>query len=404
MIRFLARRIIRNYDQPNLPEVRKAYGVLCGIVGICLNLALFAGKFFAGIISNSIAITADAFNNLSDAGSSFVTLMGFYLAGQKPDLEHPFGHGRIEYLSGLAVSAAILIMAFELIRSSIDKILHPQAVDFQLLTAGILAVSIAVKLYMAYYNRTTGKRIGSAAMKATATDSLSDALATSVVLLASIIGEVTSLQIDGWCGLVVGLFIFYAGFTAARDTLNPLLGQAPDPDFIRQIREITLSHPEILSIHDLLVHDYGPGRQMVSLHCEVPASGDILQLHDTIDNIERELRQKLHCDAVIHMDPVQNQDPETLQLKNEVIEIVRSIDPVISIHDFRIVKGPTHSNLIFDVLIPMKYPMTPEELTAAITDRIHELHSDFYAVINVDRDYGSSVCSVSDSEEPEKES
>ena len=390
MITFLARHFIPGYDQPNSPAVRKAYGTLCGGVGIILNLLLFAGKFFAGLISNSIAITADAFNNLSDAGSSFVTLIGFQLAGQKPDLEHPFGHGRIEYLSGLAVSAAILIMAFELIQSSFGKILHPEAVDFQPLSAAILAVSIAVKLYMAYYNRSTGSRIHSAAMKATATDSLSDALATSVVFLASAVGGLTSLNIDGWCGLVVGLFIFYAGFSAAKDTLNPLLGQAPDPEFIQEIRRITLAHQEILSIHDLLVHDYGPGRKIISLHCEVPASGDILELHDAIDNIERELSEKLGCEAVIHMDPVQNEDPEILRLKSQVLDIIRAIDPVISMHDFRMVKGPTHSNLIFDIVIPVKYHMDPEQLTQAIDEAVKKIDPGYYTVIHVDRDYSES--------------
>lgn len=387
MIRFLAKRLIADYDNPSSPKVRQAYGILCGTVGICFNLLLFAGKFFAGLISNSIAITADAFNNLSDAGSSVITLIGFHMAGQKPDLQHPFGHGRIEYVSGLVVSGAILIMAFELVKTSLEKILHPEAVDFQPISLIILAVSIGVKLYMSSYNRSTGQKIDSAAMKATALDSLSDALSTSVVLAASIIGHFTSLNIDGWCGIAVGLFIFYAGFQAAKDTLNPLLGQAPDPEFIRNIRDITLSHPEILGIHDMLVHDYGPGRQMVSLHCEVSASGDILLLHDTIDNIERELRRKLHCDAVIHMDPIQDQDEETIKIHDEVLELIRKINPVISMHDFRMVKGSTHTNLIFDVVIPVEYPTPPKVLSKQIELMVQEQHPDFYTVITVDRDY-----------------
>ncbi len=387
MIRFLAKRLIADYDNPSSPKVRQAYGILCGTVGICFNLLLFAGKFFAGLISNSIAITADAFNNLSDAGSSVITLIGFHMAGQKPDLQHPFGHGRIEYVSGLVVSGAILIMAFELVKTSLEKILHPEAVDFQPISLIILAVSIGVKLYMSSYNRSTGQKIDSAAMKATALDSLSDALSTSVVLAASIIGHFTSLNIDGWCGIAVGLFIFYAGFQAAKDTLNPLLGQAPDPEFIRNIRDITLSHPEILGIHDMLVHDYGPGRQMVSLHCEVSASGDILLLHDTIDNIERELRRKLHCDAVIHMDPIQDQDEETIKIHDEVLDLIRKINPVISMHDFRMVKGSTHTNLIFDVVIPVEYPTPPKVLSKQIELMVQEQHPDFYTVITVDRDY-----------------
>ncbi len=387
MIRFLAKRLIADYDNPSSPKVRQAYGILCGAVGICFNLLLFAGKFFAGLISNSIAITADAFNNLSDAGSSVITLIGFHMAGQKPDLQHPFGHGRIEYVSGLVVAGAILIMAFELIKTSLEKIIHPEAVDFQPVSLIILAVSIGVKLYMSSYNRSTGEKIDSAAMKATALDSLSDALSTSVVLVASIIGHFTSLNIDGWCGIAVGLFIFYAGFQAARDTLNPLLGQAPNPEFIQNIRDITLAHPEILGIHDMLVHDYGPGRQMVSLHCEVSSSGDILLLHDTIDNIERELRSKLHCDAVIHMDPIQDQDEETVKIHHEVLELIHKINPLISIHDFRMVKGNTHTNLIFDVMIPVDYPTPPKVLTKQIELMVQEQHPDFYTVITVDRDY-----------------
>ncbi len=387
MIRFLAKRLIADYDNPSSPKVRQAYGILCGAVGICFNLLLFAGKFFAGLISNSIAITADAFNNLSDAGSSVITLIGFHMAGQKPDLQHPFGHGRIEYVSGLVVAGAILIMAFELIKTSLEKIIHPEAVDFQPVSLIILAVSIGVKLYMSSYNRSTGEKIDSAAMKATALDSLSDALSTSVVLVASIIGHFTSLNIDGWCGIAVGLFIFYAGFQAAKDTLNPLLGQAPNPEFIQNIRDITLAHPEILGIHDMLVHDYGPGRQMVSLHCEVSSSGDILLLHDTIDNIERELRSKLHCDAVIHMDPIQDQDEETVKIHHEVLELIHKIDPLISIHDFRMVKGNTHTNLIFDVMIPVDYPTPPKVLTKQIELMVQEQHPDFYTVITVDRDY-----------------
>ena len=280
-------------------------------------------------------------------------------------------------MSGLIVSGAILIMAFELIKTSVEKILHPEPVDFQPLALIILAVSIGVKLYMSSYNRTTGNRIDSAAMKATALDSLSDALSTSVVLLASIFGHFTSLNIDGWCGVAVGLFIFYAGFQAAKDTLNPLLGQAPDPEFIQNIRKITLAHPEILGIHDMLVHDYGPGRQMVSLHCEVSASGDIFALHDTIDNIERELRTKLHCDAVIHMDPIQDRDEETTAIRKEVLNVLHKIDQNLTLHDFRMVKGPTHTNLIFDTVVPVDFPTPPKVLTKQIELMIQETHPDF---------------------------
>ena len=297
MVQLLARFFIKNYEQTESPSVRQSYGVLCGSVGIGFNILLFIGKFLAGLISNSIAITADAFNNLSDAGSSLITLIGFKMAGQKPDTEHPFGHGRIEYLTGLLVSLLILLMGVELIKSSVSKILYPEVTECTPVVAGILIVSILVKLYMYLYNRSTGRKIDSAAMMATAADSLSDMLSTSVVLIATLIGKFTGLQIDGWCGLLVGIFILYAGFSAAKDTISPLLGQPPQKEFVEKIESIVQSYPQVLGIHDLIVHDYGPGRVMISLHAEVPASGDMLHLHDTIDNIERQLHRELHCDA-----------------------------------------------------------------------------------------------------------
>ena len=287
MVTLLAKIFIK--DSEDKIKQREAYGMLCGVIGILFNVLLFIGKFLAGTLSNSIAITADAFNNLSDAGSSIVTLLGFKLAGAKPDTEHPFGHGRIEYVSGLVVAAAILLMGYELVRDSIGKIMHPEETEFTLLVAVILIASILVKLYMAYYNRAIGKKLDSAAMKAVATDSLSDTAATTVVLLASIFTHFTGIKIDGYCGLVVGLLVGYAGFDAARETLNPLLGQPPAHEFVEKIDEIVMSHSEVCGMHDLIVHDYGPGRQMISLHAEVPAEGNILELHDVIDNIENEL-------------------------------------------------------------------------------------------------------------------
>ena len=284
MITLLARLLIKH--QGDEGAVRRAYGVLCGAVGICLNVLLFAGKFFAGLLSGSIAITADAFNNLSDAGSSFVTLLGFQLAGQKADAGHPFGHGRIEYLSGLVVSVLILLMGVELGKSSLDKILHPEAVEFSPLVVAILCASIAVKLYMFFYNRRLGKKLGSTAMEATALDSLSDSVATSAVLLATLVGHFTGLKIDGWCGLLVAAFILWSGISAAKETLDPLLGAPPTAELVERIRDLVLAHKTIIGIHDLIVHDYGPGRMMISLHAEVSASGDVLELHDEIDNVE----------------------------------------------------------------------------------------------------------------------
>lgn len=388
MIELLARIFIRERDGKQDPEVRKAYGILCGAVGIFLNICLFAGKFLAGALTKSISITADAFNNLSDAGSSAVTLIGFQLAGAKPDKSHPFGHGRIEYVSGLIVSGAILLMAVELVKSSVEKILTPEEVRYSTTALVILAVSIAVKLYMFYYNRRVGTRMDSAAMRATATDSLSDCCATGVVLFTAVLGKYTGWHIDGYCGVLVGIFIFYAGVQAARETLNPLLGQPPEKEFVAQIEELVMSHPEVCGIHDLIVHDYGPGRQMISLHAEVPADGDILTLHDAIDNIETKLQQELKCDAVIHMDPVVTEDAHINALKEAVAEGIRQVDLGITMHDFRVVSGPTHTNLIFDVVVPFGFRLKDEEVISAIQTYVAEhLGRQHFCVIQVDKAY-----------------
>lgn len=387
MVTLLAKLFIKNQNDVKNPSVRQAYGVLCGAVGIFLNLCLFAGKFLAGTLSNSIAITADAFNNLSDAGSSIITLIGFKMAGQKPDPTHPFGHGRIEYIAGLLVSLIILLMGSELLKSSVSKILRPEELAFSPIAIGILAASILVKCYMFLYNRRLGKKLDSAAMTATATDSLSDTIATSAVLAATLVGHFTGVAIDGWCGVLVGLFICYAGYSAARDTISPLLGQAPDKDFVRQINDIVMSHEEILGIHDLIVHNYGPGRILISLHAEVPADGDILTLHDKIDTIEHELGSLLNCHAVIHMDPICVGDEETSRLKALVKEYLTEISENLSMHDFRIVTGPTHTNLIFDVVTPYDFPMTDNELVKCIQDRIRKDNPNYFAVIEVDKEF-----------------
>lgn len=386
MITLLAKIFIK--DTEDKRKLREAYGMLCGIVGVCFNILLFVGKFLAGTFSNSIAITADAFNNLSDAGSSVVTLLGFKLAGAKPDTEHPFGHGRIEYISGLVVAAAILLMGYELIRDSIGKILHPEETEFTVLVAVILIASILVKLYMAYYNRSVGKKLDSTAMKAVATDSLSDMVATTVVLLASVFTHFTGIKIDGYCGLVVGFLVGYAGFDAARETLNPLLGQPPAREFVEKIDEIVMSHPEVCGMHDLIVHDYGPGRQMISLHAEVPAEGNILELHDVIDNIETELRRELGCEATIHMDPIVTSDEHVSETKSAMVSLIKSIDEELSIHDFRMVTGESHTNLIFDVLAPFNFRLTDEELLTEILQDVQEhFGENYYVVAKVDHSY-----------------
>ena len=385
MISLLARLFIKQSGDEQ--AVRKAYGILCGAVGIGFNVLLFIGKFFAGTLAGSIAITADAFNNLSDAGSSFVTLLGFQMAGQKPDSEHPFGHGRIEYLSGLAVSMLILLMGVELAKSSLQKILHPEPVDSSPVVIAILCVSIAVKLYMFSYNRRLGRKLNSSAMEATSMDSLSDSAATLAVLIATLVGHFTGLMIDGWCGILVAAFILWSGFNAAKDTLDPLLGTPPTREFVTQIRDIVMAHKSILGIHDLIVHDYGPGRVMISVHAEVSASENVLELHDEIDNVEKELREKLGCEAVIHMDPIVTDDGITEETRQRVAALVHCIDDEINIHDFRMVVGPTHTNVIFDAVVPFKFRLTDAEVRGKIEAAVRALDGNYYAVVNVERPY-----------------
>ncbi len=387
MIELLARLFIRGRDTLAPSALRQAYGQLCGVVGIGLNLLLFAVKFFAGTLSGSIAITADAFNNLSDAGSSLVTLLGFRLAGRKPDPEHPFGHGRMEYISGLVVAGLILLMGVELFKSSLKKILQPEAIVSSPLVLLILALSVAVKLYMFYYNRAIGKRIKSSAMTATATDSLSDAVSTTAVLVATLVAQFTGLNIDGWVGMLVALFILFSAYKAAKETLSPLLGQTPEPEFVEHIQQIVLSYPEVQNVHDLVVHDYGPGRVMISLHAEVPADGDLLQLHDVIDNIEHRLKKELGCMAVIHMDPIVTNDAHTTALRQAVAEQVKTIDPRLTIHDFRIVPGPSHTNLIFDVVVPYDVKLSGEQVRRRIGELVAQMDGNYFAVVQIDSSY-----------------
>lgn len=369
--------------------MRQRYGMVCGGVGIFLNVLLFLGKFLAGFFSGSVAITADAFNNLSDAGSSVITLVGFHMAGQKPDPAHPFGHGRIEYISGLMVAFIILLMAVELLQSSVEKILHPEEVTATPLVIGILVASICVKLYMSLYNRRVARKIGSAAMDATAKDSISDSLATTVVLATTLLAHFTGLKIDGYCGVLVSLFVFMAGISAAKETINPLLGQPPQPEFVRQVRDIILSYRDqgIIGLHDLVVHNYGPGRVMLSVHAEVPAKSDVVKMHDVIDNIEHRLKSELQCEAVIHMDPVSMDDVRTKELRRKVAAIVSGMEGKVSFHDFRVVDGETHTNLIFDVVVPFDYPMSDQQVRDYIQNEVKKISDQYFAVIDVDKDY-----------------
>lgn len=388
MITFLASLFIKDSKKYKEPSVRQAYGVLSGAVGIGLNILLFFGKWLAGTISGSIAIIADAFNNLSDAGSSIITLIGFRLSGQEPDPEHPFGHGRMEYISGLLVSVAILVMGFELIGSSIGKLRSPEPIESSALVFGILIASILVKLYMFFYNHSLSKKIESAAMKATSVDSLSDTVATTLVLIATLISKYTGLLLDGWFGILVGLFILYTGGSTLKETIDLLLGQPPKQEFIDEVKEIVLGHSMVHGVHDLIVHDYGPGRVMISLHAEVDVNGDIQDIHEQIDHIEHELQEKLHCSATIHMDPIVTDDKEVLAMKAKVEEMVHFLDESFSMHDFRMVRGSTRTNLIFDVEVPRKTSYTDNEIVNWLKERIHELPgSKYFAVIQIDHEY-----------------
>ncbi len=391
MLSLLAKKFIRDPDNVRDASTRSAWGTLCGIIGICLNFLLFCGKAAAGFITGSIAVTADAFNNLSDAGSSIVTLVGFRLGEKKPDPGHPFGHGRMEYISALIVSVAIITMGFELAMSSIEKIIDGGSADFSVLSVVILAASILVKLYMCFYNRRIGKKIDSAAMRATATDSLSDAAATSAVLAALIISAVFHINIDGWAGAAVSLLIIFAGISSIRETVSLLLGQPPSAELISQVKAIVSAHPEAVGIHDMVIHDYGPGRMMISLHVEVPGNKDIFELHDAIDTMEGEIRRTMGCEAVIHMDPVVTDDETVNDAKRRTAEALHAIDPSLSMHDFRMVSGPTHSNLIFDVVVPFSNSRSDEEVELLVKEAVRNIDPTWFAVIKVEKDLSGGM-------------
>ena len=384
-LRYLIGLCLRGQD-PHSPQTRLRCGTIAGGLGILLNLLLSCGKLLAGFLTGSVAMMADGVNNLSDAASSVVTLVGFRLAGQEADAEHPFGHGRIEYVSGLIVSLAILLIGIEVARSSLDSLFHGAQVQSSPLAVAILCAAILVKLWMFWFNRTLGRTIGSAAIEATAADSLSDTASTAVVLLSTLVSPYLNFPLDGLAGLLVAAFILKTGWDAARDTLDPLLGRPMDPELAADIDRIVLSHDKILGIHDLVYHDYGPGRAMMSFHADVPADGDFLEYHDLIDHIERELKETHHIDTVIHMDPIVS-DERTNTLRRQVADIASSIDPALTIHDFRITPGPCHTNLIFDVVIPYGSSLTDKQVCAQLEQQIKALSPNYYPVIQVDHSY-----------------
>ncbi len=385
MISLLKKLFIK--DTNDEAKNRRALGVLCSSVGILLNVILFGIKYFAGVISSSIAITADAFNNLSDAGSSFISLIGFKFAGMKPDTKHPFGHGRIEYLSGLGISIAIIVVAFELFTTSLDKIFHPQEMDSGFLAMGILVISICVKMYMFFYNRSIGKKINSAGMKATAMDCVTDSIATLVVLLSMVFTRFTGINIDGYCGILVSLFILYAGINSAKETLAPLLGTKPDEELVEKVYSLVMSYDKIHGIHDMVVHDYGPGRQLISLHAEVDGTENIYEIHDVIDTIEKDLFEKLSVETTIHMDPIDIHNESTRNTRDEVSRIITKLHKNATIHDFRMVPGTTHTNLIFDVVVPFELKMSDNEIKEKVQKIVKERWDNYFVVLTIDRSY-----------------
>lgn len=385
MIKLLSKIFIKNYTDYGNPAVRNQYGVLTGIMGIVLNLLLFAGKFLAGILTASIAVTADAFNNLSDAGTSIITMVGFKIAGMPADDEHPFGHGRVEYVAGLLVSIVIIIMGFELGKGSIEKIFNPEEITFSALSLGILIASVLVKLYICLYNRKIGKLINSATMKATAMDSLSDCISTISVIIGLVVFLIWNVNIDGYVGLLVAVFIFKTGIGAVKESLTPLLGEKADEEYIMDIKKSILSYDNIVGVHDLIVHNYGVGENVISLHAEVPATMGFMEAHEMIDMIENDLKKKYASCVTIHMDPVEADTEQSLKYKLLVNRAITSVNENITMHDFRMTDGVKCRNLIFDIEVPFKLKQSDSEIVQLITAKIKEQDENLNAVISVDK-------------------
>lgn len=390
MIDLIIKGFIKDYENVREPSVREAYGKLGSVVGIIANIVLSISKIIIGTIFNSISITADGVNNLSDAGSSVVTFIGFKISGKPADKDHPFGHARIEYLTGLVVGAIILMLGIELIKSSADKIGNPESTVFSWAMVLVLVLSIVVKLWLSYFNSKLADKISSSTMKATAMDSRNDVISTAVVLISVFISKFTGFEIDGYMGVLVALFILYSGYAILKDILNPLLGEMPGPEFIDKIEKKILSYEGIINIHDLVVHNYGPNKYFATVHAEVDSKEDILKSHDMIDNIERDFAKDLDINMVIHLDPIITDDKEINQLKTMTRGIIDAIDKCLSMHDFRVVKGETHTNLIFDVVVPAGYEIKSRELVKKIEKAVRNENESYYAVVTIDESYVST--------------
>lgn len=389
MTEALIRLFIKNPEKTHDLAVRAAYGNLASWVGILCNLALCAGKFMVGTLSGSISVAADAVNNLSDASSSVVSLLGFRLGSRPADEEHPYGHARFEYLSGLAVAVMVLVIGLELGKTSLGKILAPTPVTFSWVTVGVLAASILVKLWMALFNRKVGGRIHSGALIATAADSRNDVLTTGAVLTAALISHFARVELDGWMGLAVALFILYSGVGLVKSTIDSLLGLAPDPELVKYIHERVMSYPNVLGTHDLMVHDYGPGRQFASVHVEMAAEGDVMASHDVIDNIERDFLENDGLHVVIHFDPIVTSDERVGDMRRWLSEAVKEIDGALTIHDLRMVPGPTHTNLIFDCVVPAGFAMSELDVKQAIKHLVRQKDPRYFCVITVECGYAA---------------
>lgn len=388
LIKLLTKLFVKNSDDIKNPEVRAAYGNMSGIVGIFLNLCLFAAKLTAGIVSASISVIADAFNNLSDAGSSVVTFLGFKLASRPADKEHPFGHGRYEYVAGLGISVVILLVGIELMKSSIEKIISPDAsTEITLVSACILIASVAVKLWLYFFNKFLSNKINSSALKATSLDSLTDCVATTIVLIGLVISNLTGLMIDGYLGAAVALFILFTGVSTFKESLSPLLGNPPDAEFVNDIKDTVMQDDMIVGIHDLIVHDYGPGRCIISLHAEIPSNEDILKAHDSIDLIEKTLERRFNCMATIHMDPIATDDEYTLNLKDKVYRKLCDNNSGFSIHDFRVVKGDTHTNVIFDLAVPHEIKQSDDEILKTAKEKIRTIDPKLIPVMHIEKSF-----------------
>lgn len=384
MSELLIKLFIKNGSNTKDAAVRSAYGKLSGAVGIIVNMILCSAKFIIGSLTGSITITADAVNNLSDAGSSIVTLFGFKLAEKPADSEHPYGHGRIEYVSGLIVSFFVLLMGFELLKSSIGKIIHPEAIEFSFAALIVLVMSILFKIWLAYFNAKLGKKINSTATKAVVTDSISDTIATSVALISLILARFVEKPLDGYFGVVVALFILYSGINLVKDTVSPLLGAPPEKEFYDEIENFIMSYDGIVGVHDLIIHDYGPSRLFASAHAEVPSNSDMMETHDTIDVIERDIQKKYGMLISIHMDPIAVNDDRVNELRTLTENVIKEINPKITMHDFRVVEGTTHTNLIFDIVLNHEKDMKPGEITKTISENLSKINERLYCVITVD--------------------